>query len=248
MRTPRKISEADIYHVIARGTGRQIIFEDDSDREKFLDLLDGALDNFGAELLAWCLMGNHVHLLIHAPIERVSNLMKHLCGSYSLWFNRKCGRCGHLFQERFKSEPIDTDGYLVTAIRYIHDNPEKAGIASAGAYRWSSYAEYNGNPIRCQTDFVTEIFGKEVFDASYDAENGTATCMDIDLARSAMRALPDADAIVVAQETIGVPIDALKTLPVDKRNAHLRSLKAAGLSVRQIERLSGIGRNTVYRA
>ena len=159
MRIPRVQSTADIYHVIARGTGRQIIFEDDDDRQRFLMYLSAALRDAGAELLAWCLMENHVHLLIHAPLPDLSAAMRRVCGTYALRFNAKTGRVGHLFQDRFKSEAVSDDAYLMTVVRYIHENPAKAGVGAVDAYPWSSYREYVGAPVLCTTDFVLEVFG-----------------------------------------------------------------------------------------
>lgn len=117
MRAQRAVSEAEIYHVISRGTGRQLIFECDGDRERYLALLGRAARQRQAVLYAWCLMGNHVHVLVRAPLERLSAMMRELNSSYAIWFNAKSGRVGHLFQGRFKSEPVDSDAYLRQNLR-----------------------------------------------------------------------------------------------------------------------------------
>ena len=250
MRVPRTQSTADIYHVIARGTGRQIIFEDDDDRQRFLMYLSSAIREAGAELLAWCLMENHVHLLIHAPLPDLSAIMKRVCGAYALRFNAKTGRVGHMFQDRFKSEAVSDDAYLMTVVRYIHENPAKAGVAAVDAYLWSSYREYVGSPVLCSTDFVLGVFGGvDNFAAFHLCEHANDACMDVEGVRSATRAMPEARALEAASDVLGgCSIGDVKALPRASRDAALCALKDAGLSVRQIERLTGIGRGVIAKA
>ena len=145
-RRSREQCEVHLYHVVQRGIGRQIIFEDDEDRVFFLSLLE---KYFGAGeegcVLAWCLMSNHTHLLINDHLPELSKKMKALGVSYARCFNGRYGRSGHLFQDRFASEAEKDDAQLMQTIRYIHANPEKAGIAPMGKYKWSSYGEYFGD-------------------------------------------------------------------------------------------------------
>lgn len=250
MRTPRQRSEQDIYHVISRGTGRQLIFEDDDDRRVFLQMLQSSLAASSVELYAWCLMGNHVHLLMHAPLSHISDCLKRLCGSYAQYFNRKSGRTGHLFQERFKSEPINDEGYLLTVIRYIHDNPSKAGVSSMQEYRWSSYQEYVHDPILCNTQLVLGIVGGVIpFITFHNNESGDTPCLDVSSGRNETRPMPDEIAREIADSVLGDGrLEGLKEAPINERRESLRLLKKSGLTVRQIERLTGIGRNTVQRA
>ena len=244
-------SEGDVYHVVARGTGRQLIFEDESDRRLFLSLLSKGLSDYDAVLYAWCLMGNHVHLLIRAPIERLSQLMKMVLGTYARRFNEKTARVGHLFQSRYGSEPITDDEYLLTVIRYIHENPRKAGLASTEAYPWSSYGEYIGSAWLCDTDFPLSVFGGvDAFRRFHGQPHDEPNCLDADKgeASALVRKVADECIIATARDVLGeVNAQDLKTLPIQQRNACLRMLKEAGLSVRQIERLTGIGRNIVQR-
>ena len=249
MRTARKQSKADIYHVVARGTGQQIIFEDDADRKKFLELLKKATEAGDFELYAWCLMSNHVHMLVHATLEAMALRMRSLLSGYAAYFNMKTGRVGHLFQDRFLSEPVDDEEYLLTLVRYIHQNPARPGIARTEHYRWSSYREYlQGNGIS-SVSFPLAVFGNiEEFERMHETLVKEGSCLDVGEGRP-VRALPDEEALVLAQDLLGsVRLDTLKNLPVGERNTHLAALKRAGFSGRQIARLTGIGRGPIQRA
>lgn len=245
----RQESASDIYHVICRGCGRQILFEDDVDRRKYLSFLKEGLDQNGSILFAWCLMGNHVHLLIKSPIEALSNLMRVLNSSYSMYFNKRHDRVGHLMQGRFKSEPIETDEYFLTVLRYIHRNPEKAHMSLTVDYPWSSYAEYlkgNSSPSIANTTFALELLGGTAEFASFHQEDDpTAPCIDAE--RGRMR-LTDDDALVAASQVLSnCRVENVVSLPQEERDDALRTLKSANLSVRQIERLTGISRSVVSK-
>ena len=252
MRTPRKQCESQIYHVVSRGTGRQLIFEDDEDRELFTQLLVKHSTAARVEVFAWCLMGNHFHLLLRAPMVRISACMKELCGRYAQHFNMRHGRVGHLFQERFDSEPVGTEAYLVTVVSYIHYNPQKAHVAEYDAYPWSSYDEYVGREGRLgvsSTDYVLEVFGGvDAFVSYHKGYAKEASCMDVDTLRKATTSMPDKVAIRVAEDVlVGIGLDELKSLDRKVRDNSIRNLLVAGLSVRQVERLTGIGRGVVQR-
>ncbi len=126
-----------------RGNEKKNIFTDDKDREKFIQILERKNPQSKWLIYGFCLMDNHVHLLIDEMNEELSQIMKIINTSYVYYYNRKYKRTGHLFQDRYKSEPIETDAYLLAAIRYIHRNPIKAGLVNdMRDYRWSSYNSY----------------------------------------------------------------------------------------------------------
>ena len=127
-RTARAVGDSGIYHVMLRGINRQRIFEDDEDREKFLEILKKSKEKDGFDLLAWCLMPNHVHLLIKENEVKLGTIFRRIGASYVYWYNGKYERTGHLFQDRFKSEPVEDDAVSLTVIRYIHRDPVKAGL------------------------------------------------------------------------------------------------------------------------
>lgn len=138
-RHARQLSESGIYHVMLRGVNRDAIFLEDEDHRRFLDALAQVKELSGCSVFAYCLMTNHVHLVLRTGNEPVGIAVKRLAVRYVGWFNHKYGRVGHLFQGRFASRPVDDDAYLVTLLRYVWHNPVAAGLAQrAEEYRWSS--------------------------------------------------------------------------------------------------------------
>ncbi len=138
-RPPRVEVPGALYHVTARGNERRPLFRDDADRNEYLDRIARCRQRFRFELLAYCLMTNHVHLAIRPGPEPLSRIMGRLHSTYAGWFNRRHDRVGHLFQGRYKASLVRDDRYLRALVRYIHRNPVEARIARRAAdYRWSS--------------------------------------------------------------------------------------------------------------
>lgn len=134
-----------IYHVTSRGDRREPIYRDDDDRSAQLDLIAQTMERFDAQVLAYCQMGNHYHLVLHTRQGNLSRLMRHLNGVYTQSFNHRHGVVGHLFQGRFKAILVDRDAYLLALCRYVERNPVAAGIVSAaGDWPWSSYLAHVG--------------------------------------------------------------------------------------------------------
>jgi len=142
-RKARKLSSTKIYHVMIRGNRKQDIFLKDEDRLKFIKILKKVKRKEEYELYAFCLMSNHVHLLIKEKNEQLSRIMKRINISYVNYFNQKYQQIGHLFQDRYKSEPIESENYLLAVLSYIHNNPLNAFIVkNLEEYPWSSYCIY----------------------------------------------------------------------------------------------------------
>lgn len=245
-RASRRISESGFYHVILRGDGKRQLFEDDCDREVFLDLLSTQVVEHGVDVIAWCLMGNHVHLVLLDARGRLSEVMAALAMRYAQHFNRRTGHVGHVFQERFRSMPIEDDAYLLEAVRYVLNNPARAGICPAESYRWSSYREYAGAipPRLTRVDIILDMVGgsEGMVELCSRAADPAAYRFD-DRAR-----IPDDEMSDVAARILGdVDASHLGQLPICERNERLRALRRGRLSVRQIERLTGIGRKTITR-
>jgi len=134
-----------VYHVTSRGDRREPIFVDDADRQNLLEVLAQAMDRFDAEVLAYCLMGNHYHFVLHTRAANLSRLMRHLNGAYTQNFNRRHQKVGHLFQGRFKAVLVDRDAYLLEVCRYVELNPVRARMVDQPAdWPWSSYRAHVG--------------------------------------------------------------------------------------------------------
>jgi len=144
-RVQRKKGEFSNYHIIQRGNERKKIFIVDNDKTRFLETLARAREKYDFLVYSYCLMDNHVHLLVNDNGNDISRLMKSINVSYVAYFNRTYHRSGHLFQDRFRSELIEDDSYFLEVSRYIHNNPIKAGIVkNPNEYKWSSYSNYMG--------------------------------------------------------------------------------------------------------
>lgn len=132
--------EHALYHAIARGNERATIFRDDRDRRWLLAGLERVVERYGWICHAYCLMGNHFHLLIETPNANLSIGMRQLNGVYAARFNRRHGRVGHLFEGRFKAYLVEKDAYALGVARYVVLNPVRAQLCShPGEWRWSSY-------------------------------------------------------------------------------------------------------------
>lgn len=141
-RLPRDYSYTDVYHIIIKGIDEQIIFYTNEDRIFFLESILNSKKNFKYDVYAYCLMSNHVHLVIKADEKNLSKSMQSLNVRYTYYFNKKYGRKGPLVLNRFKSKKVENLKYFLDVCRYVHRNPEKAGIDRTDIYKWSSYHEY----------------------------------------------------------------------------------------------------------
>jgi putative transposase len=152
-----------LYHVTARGDRRETIFEDDVDRERFLEVLGEVVGVFNWQCHAYCLMGNHYDLIIGTPDGNLSKGMRQLNGVFTQWSNRRHRRSGHLFQGRFKAILVDADKYLLELTRYVVLNPVRAQmVADPSDWPWSSYQAAVGEvdrPEWLETDGLLAQFG-----------------------------------------------------------------------------------------
>ena len=243
-RAARVVSESGYYHVMLRRAGKQFLFEDDSDRHAFLSELRIVRDVTGIVVIAWCLMDNHVHLILHDPYGKLSTAVHKLALMYAQHFNNRSGHVGHVFQNRFKSIPIESDCYLLELVRYVHNNPARAGICSADCYRWSSYAQYAwGRKGLADTTIVLDMLGGRQGFRDFVASDPLATAEgseDAVLKEIALKTRAD--------EVTNMNSSSIGQLPKVDRDDKIRELSKAGVSIRQIERLTGIGQNTIRRA
>lgn len=262
-RHSREQSGTGIYHVMLRGVNRQSIFEDDEDCFRFISLLKNLVQRFDdtgrplpalCTIYAYCLMDNHIHLLVKEQAESISTTIKRVAVSYAYYFNRKYSRYGHLFQDRFKSEPVNDLTYFVVLMRYIHQNPVKAEIvADIANYRWSSWHEYaSSNPPLPPVCAVQSVFERinqqvllelissplEMFEDPLDKEEEKTASHHVcdSEARDILRKLcPDSNICVI------------KTLRRKERNSIIESALEQGVGVRQLARLTGISFAIIQR-
>ena len=163
------------YHVISRGNAGETLFTDERDKDKFLEYLAKCLERFTIRIHTYCLMSNHYHLLIETPQSNLSRAIQWLNVSYSVYFNKKQRRRGHLFQGRFKAILIDANEYLTILSRYIHLNPVRAKMVKHPMeYPWSSYPAFAGKrrkPDWLNTETVLSYFGREKKEAAINHRN-----------------------------------------------------------------------------
>lgn len=162
-RKPRIHYPGAFYHVILRGNARQDIFFDDGDRYRFYLLMQEGTERYRHCIHAFCLMTNHVHLLVQVADVPLSRIMQNLSFRYTRWANWKQGKSGHLFQGRYKAVLVDADEYLLELVRYLHLNPVRAGMTKGPVeFPWSSYRAYCGkeNFPWLSTDLVLSAFDR----------------------------------------------------------------------------------------
>ena len=164
-RAPRLDTPGTLHHVIARGIERCSIFRDNRDRTDFLDRIRRLFRETGTTLYAWSLLSNHAHLLARSGPAGISKPLHRLLGGYATTFNHRHHRCGHLFQNRFKSTLVEEESYFLELLRYIHLNPLRAGIVAdldaLARYPWSGHAVVLGRRAFDAQDceFVLRQFG-----------------------------------------------------------------------------------------
>ncbi|MCQ2080620.1 MAG: transposase [Lachnospiraceae bacterium] len=223
------------------------MFESEKDYKKYLQLLLFYKTECHFELYAYCLMSNHIHLLIKTTDISLETIFRKLNTNYATWFNMKYQRIGHLQQERFYSEPVENKQYFINVIKYIHNNPLKAGLETypGASYFWSSICEYIAEDyMLVDSAFVFDIISKNDLltrQSDYLDDN----CLDVDTIK---RRLPDDVAReIICDITQKDSCSEFQETEISKRNEYIREFHNQGLSVRQINRLTGISRGTIQR-
>ena len=245
-RTARKRSESGFYHAIQKGDGNRIIFENARDRKRYVSELAQCVDDFSVKLHAYCLMSNHVHLLLQDEKAELSAFMKRLGESYASYHQKKTGRSGHLFNGRFWSESVDNEPYFLSALRYIHANPEPPGICRACDYPWSSYGAYADDKSFVTTELALSLLGGVGQFKEFQRSGGTyakpfkSSCLshhhsEDELANIALALL--------GRDTL----NNLGKMPPKERRVHVERLDEAGFTVAEIVRITGVGRQSILR-
>lgn len=257
-RIAREYSEMKVYHITIRGIDKQDIFFDDNDRCKFMDILKQTKEKYNYEIYSYCLMDNHVHLVIFDKEQMLSKIMQSIEVSYVLYFNLKYDRIGHLFQNRFFSKKVEDREYLKMVCRYIHQNPLKAGIAKTEIYKWSSYKEYIESPKIVSSKLLLSIFSKNIeeskeefvrfhnIDCDKDKEDEIRSIIEFELCDKMTD--KEVEKHICELLNINNVFEILKyTSKV--RNEALKKLKCfSNVTISQLARITGINRKMIERA
>jgi REP element-mobilizing transposase RayT/predicted DNA-binding protein YlxM (UPF0122 family) len=233
--------------VILRGINRQTIFEDDGDRHYFMTVLQYYKGISGYKLHAFCLMGNHVHLLIEPAGEPLGQVFRRVGAKYVSWYNRKYERSGHLFQDRFRSENVDSEQYYRTVLRYILQNPMKAGLErQPGSWRWSSYLAYRkGAGSITDTQYALDLFGGRDALIRFVLQGNDDLVMDEESYDPRFR--EDRPKRIMLRITNCDNPSAFQQLERDAQREYVRQMYAEDVTLSQITRLTGMPKTTVYR-
>lgn len=250
-RNPRKKSVNGIYHIIIRGINRQIIFEDNDDKIQCLKTLKRYKEICKYKLYGYCLMDNHMHLLCKEADESISDVVKRISSSYVHWYNAKYERSGHLFEGRFKSETVEDVRYFLTVLRYIHQNPLKAGVSkSVLNCKWTSIRDYLDNSNLVDTELALQLFSYdekkalELFKA-FTCNLSEENCLEV---KNSVK-IADQDVLEIMR-SLGIPnSSSLQQMNKKDRDKLLKKLKEIeGITIRQVARITGISKSVVQRA
>ena len=257
----RLASDSGVYHVILRGVNRQDIFENEKDFLKFLSLMERLVfpvDENGQPIpplliiYAYCLMPNHVHLLVREQKCGVSAAIRWISGTYAGYFNFKYEHVGHLFQGRFRSEVVNDWEYFLTLIRYVHQNPIAGGLVSnVRHYRWSSWREFDPEMVCdvpvCATASVYTKISFEVLSELVDTPlPKTQRIMDFD-SDTGWRVSDERVREFIKAEFGIAEVSTIQHLDKEQRNEIVIKLLEFCGNVMQISRVTGIGRGIISR-
>ena len=243
-RTARDRSSVGLYHVMLRGADRHILFMDDEDCEGFILSLRHAKEAGGCNLYSYCLMGNHVHLLIRETKEALETVIKRIGVSYAYHYNLKYELHGHLFQDRYRSEAIETDAYFLDVLRYICQNPVKAGLVrNLQDYRWLGCAGVRDEfHLTDPLDDFTSLQGEALL--RFVSE----PCRTEHLEPVEAKRLTDREAIAMIIETCGCDhVMEIGGWPEEKREEAIRKILGSGVSIRQLARITGLSKAVIER-
>ena len=258
----RKKSGTGVYHVMLRGINRQDIFEDDGDYLQMTSILRAQSERYDEKgirlppfctFYAYCLMSNHLHLLIQEREDNISDIVKRIGVTYAHYFNKKYERNGHLFQDRFRSEPVDDIEYFVTLLRYIHQNPLKAGIIeNINDYPWSSWKDYSSD--KCPASFCSTrtVFARisqtDLMELINTPIEDDGQILDIDIDTDGYKSVSDSDVKVFLQKSQGIANPLMvQSLEKTRRNEVLRYALSFGAGVRQLSRLTGVSFGVIQK-
>lgn len=244
-RQARVVSKSGIYHILLRSFNGENIFKDSEDIEKFLSVVESYKESCGFKIYAWCILSGHAHILMQVGEMTPGDIFKRIGGKFVYWYNLKYSRQGPLFQDRYKSEPVENDKYFLTVLRFIHQNPIKHELCNtAEEYELSSYSAYqNSKTGFVDTDYLLSKIPLEQFLQFTNVENDD-NCLDLEN----QKRMNDAQV-----EKIIYRISKCKNqqefcqLPSIKRDVYIKKIKDEGVSFRQLSKHTGVGIGVIRR-
>lgn len=247
-RRSRESLSTSFFHVIVQGLNKEYIFEQNRYKEKYLKILNKTKNNYNIEIIAYCIMSNHAHILIYTDdVIELSNFMKNIDEDYARYYNYIEKRVGYVFKGRFLSEPINDLHYLLNCISYIHKNPVKAYMVDkCENYQYSSYNEYLNNVNFLKKDLCKIIFGRKSIDIGqfrqihllkdyYFMENVDMTNENIQ------------EIIMEYEEKYGMDWNKIITNTDNVRKIVVEMKQRMSISNRKLAQYSNINRNTIDR-
>ncbi|MCQ2587340.1 MAG: transposase [Treponema sp.] len=244
MRKPREYCEEGLYHTYARGINKQNIFFEREDKDFMLKLIYKYAKKYKIKIHTYVLLDNHFHLEMKDPHKNLSKYMGLICSLYARYFNKKYDRIGHLFQDRFGSNVVNSKKKFLECFRYILQNPENAGICKASEYEWSSYHLYKDKDSPIYKDLLFEYLGSIENLYNYVKEKATMEFIDLELRPSEkIEACINKMRKILHRENTLVPPDWSK----EKIGKEIRKLRKAGFSINIIARYTGISRGIIQR-
>ena len=243
-RTSRNYSQSGVYHILFRGVNQQNIFEEDADFGKLKETIEKVKQDLDFEIYAYCFMSNHVHIVMkEKELGDISLIMKRILTKYARWYNIKYNRSGALIANRYKSVPVEIDEYFLQLIRYVHQNPIKAGIVERiEDYRYSSFLEYIKEKDLTDTDFLMQMISRDEF-VEYHQEIEKMTFKVTDSKKKT-----DEDILMFLKKHYKIenPKEIAKFSKAE-RDKILSELKRE-FPVRHLQRITGISRGVITKA
>ncbi len=243
-RAARHKSETGIYHVILRAANQQMIFKDEEDKERFLYCLEESKKLSKFELYAYVLLGNEVHLLIKEGEETLAQAFRRLGARFVYWYNQKYERSGHLFQDRYKSIPVEDVTYFTKVLRYIYLKPVQAKLCKiAEDFQWSSFRLLKNTSAIIDHEQLFEIIP---LDTIIEMVNDRSDNKQLFLEFSEKKRIGDhVAARIIKKECKLNDLQEFQTLGEREQTRYLKKLLGGNISVRQLVRLTGLSRSKV---
>jgi len=253
-RQKRQESPTGYYHIMMRGINKEMIFRRDDFKSSFMEILSRKIEESEVEVAAYCIMDNHVHLVLHGEITEIGNFLKRVNTAFAMKLNNKMDRIGHVFQDRYKSQEVLSDEHLLQVVRYVHNNPVNAGmVKDSSEYIWSSYNGYISGIIgivaQNQYELVLELSGSiESFKAFHKLDD-EGDYLDTKEEMEQVKYIKAQRIISEFCERKGVSdvrqltrrpdlMDSLIDIMIDKSK----------MSLREIAEMLGVSKNTVYQS